>query len=123
MIWKQLLLWWIHPSLPDHVSPLLLPGEALVIFFAVGRGVGERVEGGGPRLVLCQSFKAQGDTLNNGAPVPTVGAHTAHACTLLPAYSKVCFSMGPKTLSNKMFSDCVWAACYYLQPQHSLLCY
>lgn len=58
--------------------------------FAVGRGVeGKGVGWGGvvrmwgekPRLVLCQSFKAQGDTLNNGAPVHTVSPYTAQTCT------------------------------------------
>lgn len=92
MIWKQLLLWWIRPSLPDHVSPLLLPREALVIFLRSG-GVlkRERGEGGGS----LSAFKAQGDTLNNGAPVPTVDAHTTHACVLALMY-------GPEN------SKCVW---------------
>lgn len=88
MIWKQLLLWWIRPSLSDHVSPLLLPGEALVIFLRLG-GVLKR-GGETSSIVLCQSFKAQGDTLNNGAPVPTVGAHTTHACTLPLMYVPAC---------------------------------
>ena len=90
MIWKQLLLWWIRPSLPDHVSPLLFPREALVIFLQLG-GV---LKGGGaggekPPLVLCQSFKAQGVTLHNGAPVHTVSPHTAHVCTPLLKYVHV----------------------------------
>lgn len=60
------------------------PGEALVIFLRLGGVFAEK-----PCLLLCQSSKALGDTLNNGAPVSTI---SVYACTLPVVYTVgVCF--------------------------------
>lgn len=75
-------------------SPSVSPrGEAPVIFLQSWEGLGGSAcwregRGGGwewenARLaLLCQSFKAQGDTLNNGAPAPAVGAHGTRSCRI-----------------------------------------
>lgn len=62
------------------------------MIFSQSRG-GGRLErdgrGGGwgkaRRVLHCQSFKAQGDTLNNGAPVPAFSAHATPLSTAATA--------------------------------------
>lgn len=43
MIWKQLLLCWIRPSLPDHVSPSAAPRGGSGNILQLGGGAEERV--------------------------------------------------------------------------------